>query len=121
LTLDLAKDEAMARHSEMAGALRASEFKHAAARFRLSDKALKVARAVLVDGASFDEVCQDYDTSRQLAHQWSTKVYESFRPAGWVTESVTLPPELMQRVREMETEARQRWAQELPPARTVRR
>ena len=112
----------MARLSKMAGALKASEFKHALANFpRLSVKAQKVARAVLVDGASFEKVCEDYDTSRQLAHQWSTKVYEAFRPVGWVTASVTLPPEQMALVRQMEIEARQKWADELPSARVIRR
>ena len=47
----------------MAGAFKASEFDRAAVRFRLFDKAVSVARAVLVDGASFEHLCEDYDTS----------------------------------------------------------
>jgi transposase-like protein len=112
----------MARLSKMAGALTAGEFKHAVSQFpRLSDKAKKVARAILVEGQTFEEVCQEFDTSRQLAHEWATKVFEAFRPSGWVTESVTLPPDQMEVVREMELAARQQWADELPPARIARR
>jgi hypothetical protein len=112
----------MARISTMAGALTAAEFKTAVARFpRLSEKARLVARAVLVDGRSFEEIAQEHETSRQLAHQWATQVYEVFRPAGWVTETVTLPPDLMEQVRAMEKEARKAWADALPPPRVTRR
>lgn len=112
----------MARLSKMAGALTATEFKNAVAKFpRLSDKAKGVARAILVEGQTFEQVTQEFDTSRQLAHEWATKVFEVFRPSGWVTESVTLPPEQMEAVRKMELAARQQWADELPPARIARR
>lgn len=112
----------MARLSKMAGALKATEFNHAVAKFpRLSEKAKKVARAVLVEGKTFEQVCQEFDTSRQLAHEWATKVFDEFRPSGWVTESVTLPPDQMEEVRKMEVAARQQWAEDLPPARIARR
>lgn len=106
----------------MAGALSASEFKRALARFpRLSEKGQAVARAILVEGLTFEEVTATYDVSRQMAHEWATKIYEVFRPQGWVTESVTLPPELMANVRRMEAEARAEWAHSLEPPRIVRR
>jgi len=106
----------------MAGALTGPEFARAAARFpRLSDKAKQVARAVLVDGRSFEQVCEQFQTSRQLAHQWATKIFDEFQPTGWVTETVTLPLERMRDVREMERDARRRWAEQLPPAKVTRR
>ena len=112
----------MARLSKMAGALTPGEFKEAVARFpRLSDKAKQVARAILVDGYTFEQITMEFDTSRQLAHEWATKVYDAFRPRGWVSEVVTLPPELMETVRDMERDAREAWEQSLRPVRIVRR
>jgi hypothetical protein len=106
----------------MAGALSAAEFKKAAAKFpRLSDKAKTVAHALLVEGKTFEQITREHDASRQLAHQWATKIYSSFRPAGWVTETVTLPVELMAKVRQMESKARAQWESELPPPRITRR
>jgi len=106
----------------MAGALTATEFKHAVARFtRLSEKAKSVARSILVDGWTPEEAAEHYETSRQLTHQWATKVYEQFRPTGWVTETITLPAEVMDEVRKMETAARAQWESTLPPPRISRR
>lgn len=112
----------MARLSKMAGALTANEFKHAVSQFpRFSEKAKQVARAILVDGSTFEEVCQQYETSRQLAHGWASKVFAEFQPSGWKTESITLPPDLMVKVKEMEADARAQWADKLPPPRIARR
>lgn len=106
----------------MAGALNPTEFKAALAHFpRLSDKGRAVARAILVDGATFEEVATRYRVSRQMAHEWASKLYQVFRPQGWVTESVTLPPELMEQVRQMEADARAKWERSLRPPRIVRR
>ena len=80
-----------------------------------------MARDILVEGKTFEQITLEYDTSRQLAHEWATKVFEVFRPTGWVTESVTLPPEQMELVRAMELDARQQWAEALPPIRIARR
>jgi conjugative coupling factor TraD (TOL family) len=77
-------------------------------------------RAVPAQGRS-GRPAPRYETSRQLAHQWATQVYEVFRPAGWVTETVTLPPDLMEQVQAMEKEARKAWADALPPPRVTRR
>jgi hypothetical protein len=106
----------------MAGALTAAEFRGAAARFpRLSDKGRQVAKSILVDGWTFEQVHQEFGASRQLAHEWATKIYEAFRPTGWITETVTLPPEQMRVVKEMEAAARESWAQALPQRRITRR
>jgi hypothetical protein len=112
----------MARLSKMAGALTAPEFEEALRRHpRLSAKAKEVARAILVDGCTFEEVTEKYETSRQLAHVWASKLYDAFAPTGWVSEVVVLPPELMARVREMEQEARDVWKASLASPRVVRR
>jgi len=112
----------MAKISRLAGALKESEFRTVAARFtRMSDKALQVAHAVLVEGRTPDSAAAQFDTSRQLAHQWATKLYEAFTPAGWITASVTLPPELMAQVREMERDARTHLEASQPDPRIVRR
>lgn len=112
----------MAGISRMAGALTATEFKHAVARFpRLSDKAKSIARGVLVEGRTFDEMSQQYGASRQLIHKWSTQVFNAFQPEGWVTETVTLPKDQMELVREMERVARQELSGALPPPRVAHR
>ena len=112
----------MARLSRMAGALRAQEFELALKRHpRLSKKAKDVARAILVDGRTLDDVAEAFDTSRQLAHSWASKIYDVFAPAGWVSETIVLPPELMEQVRTMEKEAREAWQASLASPRIVRR
>lgn len=99
----------MAGLSKMAGALSASEFKLAAGHFpRLSQKALDVSRAVLVEGKSLLYVEQHCDVSRQQAHQWASKIYGAFKPSGWVSAVVTLPAADMEKVKLMERAARDR-------------
>lgn len=112
----------MARLSKMAGALTAQEYEDAARRHpRLSAKAKNVARAILVDGCTLDEVAEKHATSKQLAHAWASKIYDVFAPEGWVTETVILPPEMMEQVRIMEQEAREAWQASLASPRIVRR
>ena len=112
----------MARATEMSGALTAGEFDHAVRRYsRLSDKAIAASRALLVDGDLLEHVAQSHGSSRQMVHKWATKVFESFRPEGWLTETVTLPAAQMAVVREMEQQARLAWSNELPEPRIVRR
>lgn len=112
----------MARLSKMAGALTASEFDQALALFpRMSAKAREVARSILVDGLTFEEVTSTYQTSRQMAHTWACKVYDAFAPEGWISELVVLPPEKMELVRAMEIDARAEWENSLDHARIVRR
>lgn len=111
----------MALLSKMAGALTADEFLVATANFpRLSEKAKKVARAILVDGEGYESARLGQNISRQMAHAWASKIYDVFRPAGWVTELVTLPLEQMEQVREMEIKARAEWEKTLRPPRVIR-
>lgn len=106
----------------MMGALTASEFQEALTLFpRMSQKGRQVARGVLVEGKSFAEMTEKYNTSRQLVHQWASRLYEAFRPVGWVTEMVTLPPDVMLRVRQLELAERAKWRKTIKPTRPVRR
>jgi hypothetical protein len=114
----------MARISIMAAALTADEFDEAIKHFpRFSEKAVAIARAILVDGRGFDADFQrEFDCrSRQLAHDWASRVFAVYQPAGWVTESITLPPDMMAIVKQMEQEARDRLKQEQPPPLVVRK
>lgn len=112
----------MARISKMAGALTEREFTIAARRYsRLSQKAIDAARQVLVNGKATEDVAIAASSSKQLVHKWATKIYEAFVPEGWETASVTLPPDQMAIVLQMEIDARTAWAQQLPEPRVVRR
>lgn len=111
----------MARYTKLRATMTAAEFRAAALTFpRLSDKAKDVARAILVDGRAAEETAAAFGTSRQLAYQWAKKIYETYRPTGWITETVTLPPELMATVRQMERDAREQLFLSLPEPRVVR-
>lgn len=95
--------------SRILGSMSGEDFDRAAARFpRMTQRARDVARALLVDGKSFDEVQEAYGVaSRQLAHQWASKVAEGHWPDDWVTASVTLPRDDMNRVMEIVAAARE--------------
>jgi hypothetical protein len=99
-----------------------SEFKRALKAYpRLSDRAEDVARGVLVQGMTFDEVCTMYGPSRQLAHEWASKIYSQWKPPSWVTETITLPAADMATVKAMVTQARKALDASLPPVRSSRR
>uniref|UniRef100_UPI0039F73BCD TrfB-related DNA-binding protein n=1 Tax=Sulfuriferula sp. GW6 TaxID=3345112 RepID=UPI0039F73BCD len=88
----------------------AAEFNRTVKQFpRLSDHAKALAKAVLVDGSTYEEVISQYGVSRQLASEWCLKVYRAFFPKGWVTESITLPAEKMDLVRQMQAKEMERW------------
>ncbi len=112
----------MARIAKGSGALTAAEFNRTIKAFpKLSERAKAVARAVLVEGQAPSEVAQELGCSKQLAYAWSTKVYAACIPAGWVTETVTLPAELMADVRKMQADARAELEASLPAPRVIRR
>ena len=111
----------MTRLSKMAGTMTGDQFTTAVRRFsRLSQTAKDVARAVLVDGHSFEQASLSHDVSRQHVHQWVSKVFAAFEPPTWVTRTVTLPVDQMAVVQQMEADARDQWVAGLPPARGVR-
>jgi len=111
----------MTRLSKMAGTMTGDQFSTAVRRFsRLSQTAKDVARAVLVDGHTFEQASLSYDVSRQHVHQWVSEVFAAFEPPTWVTRTVTLPVDQMAVVQQMEADAREQWVAGLPPARGVR-
>ena len=111
----------MTRLSKMAGTMTEEQFATAVRRFsRLSQKAQDAAHAVLVDGHTFEQVSTTHGASRQHIHQWVSKVFAAFEPPKWVTRTITLPPDLMARVEQMEAEARELWVAALPPPRLLR-
>lgn len=112
----------MGAASKMAGALIEYEFDTALAKFpRLSDKGKSAARAILVEGQAIEHIARELGVSRQMVYAWASKIYKVFEPVGWVTASVTLPPEQMDYVRTIELEARSQWEKSLRPPRVVRR
>lgn len=89
----------MARFSQMAGALTPAEFRAAVRNFtKLSDKAKAVARGVLVDGKTFEEVTTEHEVSRSLAHQWVAKVFGAHVPDGWVAQVIVRPQKEMDKI-----------------------
>jgi transposase-like protein len=111
----------MPRLSKMAGTMTEEQFTTAVRRFsRLSQKAQDVARAILVDGHTFEEASSRYGVSRQHVHQWVSKVFAAFEPPGWVTRTVTLPVDKMKLVEQMENDAIEGWMANLPPVRATR-
>ena len=73
---------------------------------RLSKRAIKLARAVLVDGLSESEAARQFGVTRQLANEWCTKINRAvLATKGWVTQTVTLPAEAMREVKQMQADA----------------
>jgi hypothetical protein len=100
----------MARDVKYRGALSAEDFDRTVSKFpRMSEHAKALARAVLVDGTTYEQVTAQFEVSRQLASEWCLKVYRGFYPREWVTESITLPPERMEQVRLMQAQEIARW------------
>ena len=99
----------MARDVKYRGALTAAEFSRTVKQFtRLSERAKAIAKAVLVDGADYKDVINEYGVSRQLASGWCLKVYRAFYPDSWVTESITLPADKMDKVKQMQADEMER-------------
>lgn len=100
----------MARDVKYRGTLTEAEFSRTVKQFpRLSEHAKALAKAVLVEGASYEDVISKHGVSRQLASSWCLKVYRAFYPKGWITESVTLPEDKMHKVRQMQIDEMARW------------
>jgi TrfB plasmid transcriptional repressor len=94
--------------SKLARSMSAAEFNDAFATLTMRERARDIARAVLVHGKSFEEVFETLGASRQTVLICTRRVYDAFRPPGWVTERLTLPPDSMAQVRLMEREERAR-------------
>ena len=95
--------------------LSADEFSRAAARARMEPATLAIARAVLVDGHRQVDVAAEATKSRAWVSEAVAKFMRHVEaaerlslPAGWKTDTVSLPPELWPEVRKLEREARSR-------------
>jgi len=65
------------------------------------------ARAVLVDGERIEAAAQKHGLTRQWLYQVISDIHPVRLPEGWIRRSVSLPPELMDQVLEMERRALQ--------------
>jgi transposase-like protein len=102
----------MPKVSKFVGVLTAEEFSATVTAFpHLSEKGQQVARAVLVERKTFQDVEREFDVSRAHAHQWVKKVFEGYRPKGWVTAVISLPEPLMEQVQTMVKRERELWTQ----------
>jgi TrfB plasmid transcriptional repressor len=119
--LEIGIEENMARVSKMAAALTAKEFQRTVERLSgWTQRAKDAAYAVLVDGRTGEDVGQEIGATRQQVHHWVSDIYAIFEPDGWVTQTVTLPPDAMARAKEMERTARAEWEAALLPPRIWR-
>lgn len=103
----------LTRRSSMAGAVSPSQFERGAAQYpNMSRKSLNIARAVLVDGEQIADVVKRTEVDRRNVHFWAKQIYDAVWPRGWVSEVVTLPPERMAEVLEMQDRERAKWKKE---------
>ena len=89
------------------------EFDRASARSRMHPESLAIAHAVLVKGERQADVARKADKTRswvgELVAKFMRHVDEIERvtlPPGWETDTVSLPPELWPKVRNIERAAR---------------
>jgi hypothetical protein len=94
----------LSRHAQ---AMSAEAFDQALALHpRIQSTAAEAARAVLVDGLSCAAAGKKHGVTRQRVHAAVSTLHQDETPEGWERRIVTLPPELMQQVLQMEHEAR---------------
>lgn len=78
---------------------------------RVLPQNIDIARRVMVDGASINEVSAEFDKTRQHVHKQVISVYEIYArkrvqmPDSWVRVAVSLPPAMAKQVRAMEKAA----------------
>jgi hypothetical protein len=84
------------------------EFEAALARTpRLSERGREAARAILVEREFQADVARRMSVSPQQVNAWVKRVYTGYQrtleaPLGWRTDTITLPPEDMRQVKELE-------------------
>lgn len=93
----------------------AQEFDELRPRFgRLSLNTVELAREVLVDGKSQSDVARKHGLTRQRVSGMVSRVLAAANkiPRGWEKVEVWLPPELAEKVRKMEADAKASASQE---------
>lgn len=82
------------------------EFDRYASRTRMKERAIGIARAVLVDGDTIAAAARSAGVSHQTAREAVARIrHEAGYPYDWQTRTVTLPPGDMETVRELEERA----------------
>ena len=76
----------------------------------MHDRTRKMAYEIVVKGRSSEVVGHDFDVSRQSAHKAALRVWREYLktidcPPGWTAVEVFLPPELAEKVKEMQIKA----------------
>ena len=89
------------------------EFDRYAARTRLKQRSLDIARAVLVNGQTMAQAARAAGVSHQTARAAVARIVREYRadggyPPDWQTRTVTLPRDDMYDVREIEDRALRR-------------
>lgn len=88
----------------------ATDFDTAAARTRLKPRALRMARAVLLEGISATEAGRREGLTREAARAASARVMREHRGAGgyprdWVVRTVVVPPDVAEQIDALERAA----------------
>ncbi|MEW6647200.1 MAG: TrfB-related DNA-binding protein [Pseudomonadota bacterium] len=88
----------------------ATEFDVAAARTRLKPRALRMARAVLLEGIGATEAGVREGLTRQAARAAVARVMREHRGAGgyprdWVVRTVVVPPDVAEQIDDLERSA----------------
>ena len=73
---------------------------------RIQASTAEAARAVLVEGLTCSAAGKKHGVTRQRVHAAVSTLHQDDTPQGWERRIVTLPPELMQQVLQMEHQAR---------------
>lgn len=66
-------------------------------------------RSIMVLGKSQSEVARTLGLTRQRVNQMVNALRTRHRPVGWVTAAVTVPPDVMKQIRQMERQAREQF------------
>lgn len=83
-----------------------SDFDRLAARTRLSESSLRIARAVLLEGVSQTEAARREGLTRQRASEAVGRILRELRaeagyPSSWEVITVCVPPETADRIRDL--------------------
>ena len=71
-------------------------------------------RSIMVLGRSQSEVARALELTRQRVNQMVNALRTRHRPVGWVTAAVTVPPDLMKHIRQLERQAREQFERQRP-------
>ncbi|MDG5826874.1 transcriptional regulator KorA (plasmid) [Xylella fastidiosa subsp. pauca] len=78
---------------------------------RLKERNVEAIRQILVEGRQQTDVADELGVTKKAVSQmvgkaWQAHIEHGERPAGWISISVTLPPDMAELVKDMERKAR---------------